>query len=119
MQPEQINWLAYGGAVLVVLGSALTALGPSLLAGWRARKARLAAMDEAGDKGATAALKLLEEPTQFLSTVQVGITSIGMLNGIVGEAAFSDDLSAWIRGFGVADGTARDARIDRARVHSL
>ena len=44
VQPEQINWLAYGGAVLVVLGSALTALGPSLLAGWRTRKARLAAL---------------------------------------------------------------------------
>ncbi len=48
------------------------------------RKARLAAMEEGGDKGATAALHLLEQPTQFLSTVQVGITSIGMLNGIVG-----------------------------------
>ena len=44
VQPEQINGLAYGGAVLVVLGSALTALGPSLLAGWRTRKARLAAL---------------------------------------------------------------------------
>ena len=44
VQPEQINWLAYGGAVLVVLGSALTAMGPSLLAGWRTRKARLAAL---------------------------------------------------------------------------
>lgn len=38
VQPEQINWLAYGGAVLVVLGSALTALGPSLVANWKARK---------------------------------------------------------------------------------
>lgn len=71
------------------------------------RKARLAAMAEVGDKGAQTALHLLEHPTQFLSSVQVGITSIGMLNGIVGEAAFSDDLSAWIRGFGVADGTAQ------------
>ncbi len=41
--PEQINWLAYAGAALVVLGSALTALGPSLMAGLRARRARLAA----------------------------------------------------------------------------
>jgi len=41
VQPEQINLLGYGGALLVVLGSALTALGPSLLAGWRARRARL------------------------------------------------------------------------------
>ena len=71
------------------------------------RKARLVAMAEVGDKGAQTALQLLEHPTQFLSSVQVGITSIGMLNGIVGEAAFSDDLSAWIRTFGVADGTAQ------------
>ncbi|MEO4046331.1 DMT family transporter [Pseudomonas sp. CAU 1711] len=42
VQPEQLNALAYGGALLVVGGSALTALGPSLLAGWRARRARLA-----------------------------------------------------------------------------
>ena len=53
------------------------------------RKARLAAMAEAGDRGAQDALRLLENPTQFLSTVQVGITSIGMLNGIIGEAAFT------------------------------
>jgi putative hemolysin len=71
------------------------------------RKARLAAMAEAGDKGAQTALQLLEHPTQFLSSVQVGITSIGMLNGIVGEAAFSDDLANWIVGFGVADRTAQ------------
>ncbi len=67
------------------------------------RKARLTAMSEMGDKGATTALKLLENPTQFLSTVQVGITSIGVLNGIVGEAAFSDDVAAWLRTFGASD----------------
>ena len=61
------------------------------------RKARLAAMAESGDKGAEAALSLLDNPTQFLSSVQVGITSIGMLNGIIGEAAFSGSLSAWLQ----------------------
>ena len=70
------------------------------------RKARLTAMAEAGDKGSQAAMKLLENPTQFMSSVQVGITSIGMLNGIVGEAAFSGDLSALLQGWGVASGTA-------------
>ena len=70
------------------------------------RKARLAAMAEAGDKGSITALKLLENPTQFLSSVQVGITSIGMLNGIVGEAAFSDDLGMWVQTFGLAETTA-------------
>jgi len=67
------------------------------------RKARLTAMAESGDKGAQASLKLLEDPTQFLSTVQVGITSIGVLNGIVGEAAFSGGVAQWLQGFGVAE----------------
>ncbi len=66
------------------------------------RKARLVAMQEAGDKGAGAALQLLAQPTQFLSTVQVGITSIGMLNGIVGEAAYSAALARTLEGWGMA-----------------
>lgn len=70
------------------------------------RKARLAAMAEAGDKGSQAAMKLLEHPTQFLSSVQVGITSIGMLNGIVGEAAFSGGVADWLEGWGMAERTA-------------
>jgi len=70
------------------------------------RKTRLGVMAEAGDKGAQAALTLLGNPNQFLSTVQVGITSIGMLNGIVGEAAFSDGVAAWLHGFGVAEKVA-------------
>ncbi len=70
------------------------------------RKARLNAMAEEGDKGAQAALLLLGNPNQFLSTVQVGITSIGVLNGIVGEAAFSDGLAHWLQTFGVAEKAA-------------
>ena len=70
------------------------------------RKARLAAMEESGDTGATAALRLMEQPTQFLSTVQVGITSIGMLNGIFGEAAFSGPLAIWLQGRGLGEGAA-------------
>ena len=49
-----------------------------------------------------AAQLLLENPTRFLSTVQVGITSIGMLNGILGEAAFSEGVADWLRALGVA-----------------
>ncbi len=66
------------------------------------RKARLNAMSEAGDKGAHAALLLLGNPNQLLSTVQVGITSIGVLNGIVGEAAFSEGVAFWLQTFGVS-----------------
>ena len=66
------------------------------------RKARLMALSEGGNGGAGAALRLLEHPTRFLSTVQVGITSIGVLNGIVGESAYSDKLARWLHGFGWA-----------------
>jgi putative hemolysin len=54
-------------------------------------------MADAGDKGAQAALDLLGNPTRFLSVVQVGITGIGMLNAVVGEAAFGDGLAAWLQ----------------------
>ena len=60
------------------------------------RKVRLQAMADEGDRGAQAALDLLGNPTQFLSVVQVGITGIGMLNAVVGEAAFGDGMAAWL-----------------------
>jgi putative hemolysin len=70
------------------------------------RRARLTTMAEAGDHGAAAALKLMDQPTRFLSTVQVGITSIGVLNGIMGEAAFSQSLAHWLQGLGVGVGAS-------------
>ena len=73
--------------VLLTLLNGVFAMSELALAS--SRKARLTAAAEAGDKGSQAALSLLANPTQFLSSVQVGITSIGMLNGIIGEAAFS------------------------------
>ena len=78
----------------------------SVLALAASRKARLTAMAEEGDKGSQAALTLLGDPNQFLSTVQVGITSIGVLNGIVGESALSPGVSAWLQGWGVAQNAA-------------
>lgn len=71
-----------------------------------ARRGRLVPLAEEGDKGAQTALSMMDEPTQFLSTVQVGITSIGLLNGIIGEAAFSDRLGAVMTDFGVTAGVA-------------
>ncbi len=60
------------------------------------RKARLQVMVEAGEHGAQSAIDLHDKPTKWLSTVQIGITSIGVLNGIVGEAAFAQPLSVWL-----------------------
>jgi putative hemolysin len=86
---------------LLTLLNGLFAMSEMALAS--SRKARLAAMAETGDRGAEAALRLMEHPTQFLSTVQVGITSIGILNGIIGENAFSGDVAAWLRSLGMGE----------------
>jgi putative hemolysin len=67
-----------------------------------ARRARLTALAESGSVPARAALQLTEQPTRLLSTVQIGITSIGVLNGIIGEAAFSSGISQWLQGLGMA-----------------
>ena len=69
-----------------------------------ARKARLQKLAAEGDAGAAAALRLGEAPTKFLSTIQIGITSIGVLNGIVGEAAFARPFGEWLNGLGVPVG---------------
>ncbi len=56
------------------------------------KKSKLQARAERGDRGARAALKLAEEPTQFLSAVQVGITLIGILAGAYGQASIAGQL---------------------------
>jgi putative hemolysin len=80
--------------VFLILLNGLFAMSEMALTA--ARKARLQVMVESGESGAAAAMDLHEHPTKFLSTVQIGITSIGVLNGIVGEAAFSEPLAQWL-----------------------
>lgn len=66
-----------------------------------ARKGRLMKLANAGDGGAQVAIELGDEPTKFLSTVQIGITSIGILNGVVGEATLAAPLAAWLQSLGM------------------
>jgi putative hemolysin len=61
-----------------------------------ARKARLAMRAEGGDSGAARALRLAENPNRFLSAIQIGITMVAILMGVVGEAAFSDNVEAYL-----------------------
>lgn len=61
-----------------------------------ARKPRLEALAKHGDTLAAEAVRLAENPTRFLSTIQIGITSIGILNGIIGESFFGQDLALWM-----------------------
>jgi Mg2+/Co2+ transporter CorB len=72
-----------------------------------ARHSRLATLARSGDAMAAAAVKLGSEPTQFLSTVQIGITSIGLLNGIFSEAVFAGPLADWLQTLGMEDTLSR------------
>jgi putative hemolysin len=93
--------------LLLALLTTLNALfAMSEMAVSTSRRARLAALAEAGDRGAQAALKLVDQPTAFLSTVQIGITSIGMLSGIVGEAAFAGPLAVRMEAWGLGEKAA-------------
>jgi putative hemolysin len=71
-----------------------------------ARRGRLARLAEDGDGAATIAIKLHDEPTRFLSTIQIGITSIGILNGIIGEAVLAEPMAIWLQGLSVDASTA-------------
>src|SRR5688572_24560096 len=54
-----------------------------------ARRVRLQRQSDEGNKGAQAALDLAEKPDRFLSTVQIGITLVGILSGAFGGAAIA------------------------------
>jgi len=66
-----------------------------------ARRVRLARLADDGDTSAAVAMKLHDDPTRLLSTVQIGITSISILNGIVGEAVLAGPLALWLQSRGV------------------
>ena len=63
------------------------------------RSARLQKMVNDGSSGAHSALQLKIDPTFFLSTVQVGITMVGILSGAIGETALAEPLTSWLAGF--------------------
>lgn len=81
-------------AGLIVLNGAFAMAEVALLT---SRKPRLEALAKQGDALAAAAVRLGRDPTRFLSTIQIGITSIGLLNGIVGEAILGAQFSAWLQ----------------------
>ena len=82
---------------LILLNGAFAMSEIALVA---ARKGRMQKFIDDGDRGAMVALELGKEPTRFLSTVQIGITSISIMNGIVGEAVLAHPLDLWLRSLG-------------------
>ena len=90
--------------VLILLGLILLngLFAMSEIALVTSRKARLQKLVDEGDSAAAAALALGEDPNRFLSTIQIGITSIGILNGIVGEAALAAPFADWMETLGAS-----------------
>jgi putative hemolysin len=93
--------------LLLVLLNGVFAL--SELALVSARRPRLRAMAEAGRAGASTALAVAENPGRFLSTVQVGITLVGVLAGAFSGSALGGRVAAWLMGLGVPQAVAEPA----------
>jgi putative hemolysin len=88
-------------AVLLIALNGLFSL--SELAIVSARKSRLKTMVDAGRAGALTALRLSENPGRFLSTVQIGITLVGILAGAFSGAALGGYLTTWLQQQGLSE----------------
>ncbi len=80
--------------ILVLLNGVFAMSELSLVS---ARKFKLESLKKQGKPGAKAALDLAENPTKLLSTVQIGITLIGVLLGVYGGENLTDDLNAFLQ----------------------
>jgi putative hemolysin len=87
-----------GGEVLIILLLVVAngVFAMSEIAVVSARKARLRTRAEAGDADARVALELAEQPNRFLSTIQIGITLIGILAGAYGGATLAAPLGEYL-----------------------
>ncbi|MBD9387121.1 HlyC/CorC family transporter [Rhizobium sp. CG4] len=90
--------------MIVVLLTVLNGvLAMSELAVVSSRPARLKVLAAQGSKGAAIAISLSENPGRFLSTVQIGITLVGILSGAFSGATLGARFTAWLLAQGVSD----------------
>jgi putative hemolysin len=96
--------------ILIILGLILLngVFAMSELAVVSSRRIRLERLAENGSRGAAAALQLADSPNHFLSTVQVGITLIGIFNGAFGEASLVAQLTPQLASLAVIAPYARE-----------
>jgi putative hemolysin len=76
-----------------------------------AKRLRLEKMAADGSGGARTAVKLHDDPSRFLSTIQIGITLISIFNGAFGEASLVARLTPSLVAVGLAEGYARPAAL--------
>ncbi|MBJ3785324.1 hemolysin family protein [Devosia sediminis] len=92
--------------IVVVLILVNGALAMSELAVVSSRPARLKVLADQGNKGAATAIRLAEDPGKFLSSVQIGITLVGILSGAFSGATLGLRLTDWLESVGVPDNIA-------------
>jgi putative hemolysin len=88
--------LAVEIAIIVLLTVLNGAFAMSELAVVSSRRARLQIMADDGNAGARTALKLINDPSRFLSTVQIGITLVGVGAGAFGGATLGARFGTWL-----------------------
>ncbi|MHA6298826.1 hemolysin family protein [Devosia sp. CAU 1758] len=92
--------------IVVVLTLVNGALAMSELAVVSSRSARLKVMADQGNKGAATAMRLADDPGKFLSSVQIGITLVGILSGAFSGATLGLRLTVWLEQTGIPDNIA-------------
>jgi putative hemolysin len=93
-------------AIVLVLTVVNGVLAMSELAVVSSRPARLKILADQGSSGARTAIRLSENPGRFLSTVQIGITLVGVLSGAFSGATLGARFSDWLEAQGVSNGVA-------------
>ena len=93
-------------AIVLVLVALNGLFALSELAVVSARRSRLRALAQEGRRGANRALALAADPSRFLSTVQIGITAVGLIAGAYSGATLTADLERLLTERGVPDGVA-------------
>ena len=92
--------------IIAVLTLVNGLLAMSELAVVSSRPARLKVLAADGNRGAETAMRLAENPGRFLSSVQIGITLVGVLSGAFSGATLGTRLGAWLLSVGVPPGAA-------------
>ena len=98
-------------AIVLILTMFNGLLAMSELAIVSARPARLRVMAEQGNRGAQTALELGAEPGRFLSSVQIGITLVGILSGAISGATLGARLSTYLIQIGVSPTMAQTVAV--------
>jgi len=94
-----LNDLAFEIGIIFLLLVANGVFAMSEIAVIASRKIRLQGLADSGDKQARAALKLAKNPNQFLATIQVGITVVGIFAGAFGGATIAEKMAAYLKAF--------------------